>query len=121
MNNINTDQPEHEPSQEEIDAHDLIEIMNEYSDQFWELAAKRHEEGAAEYGTFTFLENDVVRMMAEELADTANYCRMQFVKLMMINNLLVEQIQEAGLNENVENIGIGVKAFQGTKSGWDKK
>jgi hypothetical protein len=119
---INTDDPNDEPTQEEVEAHQLLEIMNEYSQQFYTLAQERHLTGAARYGELTFLENDVVRMMAEELADTANYCRMQFIKLMFINNMLVEKIQEAGLSDDAEEIGIGVKAFKGTKdTGWGKK
>jgi hypothetical protein len=117
--NINSVEPNDEPTPEQVEEYELLQVMNEYSDQFWELAAKRHEEGAAEYGQFTFLANDVVRMMAEELADTVNYCRMQFIKLMLINNLLVEQVEEAGLSDRMEEVGIGVKAFKGTKAGWE--
>lgn len=122
MANINTDDPSDEPTQDEVDAHELLEQMGDYSQAFHTLRKERDAAGAAEYGKFTFLENDVVRMMAEELADTANYCEMQFIKLMLINNLLVDQLSEAGVTDEAEGIGIGLKAFKGTKAaGWGAK
>ena len=104
------------------EAAELLETMQDYSNAFDKLSQERHEAGAAEYGQLTFLENDVIRMMAEELADTANYCRMQFIKLMMINNMLVDKLAADGITEDDTNsIGVGVKAFKGTKdTGWGK-
>lgn len=106
-----------EPTDEEREAYELAEMMNEYSVAFEQLRQTRHEEGAAEYGVFTFLGNDVIRMMAEELADTANYCRMQFIKLMMLNNALVAELEEA---QGEAKIDLGAQAFKGTKTGWKK-
>lgn len=101
----------------------FVDIMNEKAQAFDRLCAERHEAGAVEYGAFTFLENDVVRMMLEELADTANYCRMQAVKLMLLQEALeVEVAEQFGSGEDVENIQIGVKAFKGVgEVGWGKK
>lgn len=99
----------------------IVEMMQAYAEQFDKLCQERHELGQLEYGEFTFLENDVVRMMAEELADTSNYCRMQFIKLMMLNNLLVEDINAKGLAGGAEEASIGIRAFKGTKDGWEKK
>ena len=92
-----------------------IIAIESWSAEFDELCQKRHVEGAAEYGVFTFLENDVVRMMAEELADTSNYCRMQFVKLMILQEALVESLK--GEDGNVR-LDMGAQAFKGTKAGW---
>jgi hypothetical protein len=68
-----------------------LEAFQEISDAFDTLCQERHNEGQKEYGTFTFLGNDVVRMMMEELADTANYCRYQFIKLMILQDALEQQ------------------------------
>jgi hypothetical protein len=70
-----------------------LSVFQEYSDAFDTLTQERHLAGQKEYGTLTFLENDVIRMMAEELADTANYCRYQFIKLMMLQAILEEELE----------------------------
>ena len=104
---------------QENEAVELSDIMNEYSAAFDKLCVERHEAGAKEYGVFTFLGNDVIRMMAEELADTSNYCRMQFVKLIMLNDLITSDPRIQGLSNNGEEITIGIKAFKGTgEKGW---
>jgi hypothetical protein len=56
-----------------IEAAQMAELLSEISKEFADLRQRRHEAGKAEYGELTFLGNDVVRMMCEELADTANY------------------------------------------------
>lgn len=94
--------------------------FQQFSNDFDLLCQKRHEEGAAEYGQFTFLENDVVRMMAEELADTANYCRMQFIKLLFLQEMLVAKLDEEGITGESDEISIGIESFKGTKDvGWN--
>lgn len=98
---------------------DISDVMEEMSARFDELCQKRHEEGTKEYGQFTFMGNDVVRMMAEELADTANYCRMQFVKLMLLQEVLEERLRTSDKVDEDDNITIGVKSFRGAKKGWD--
>jgi hypothetical protein len=80
------------------------------------LCQERYAEGAKRYGQLTFLENDVVRMMLEELADTANYCQMQAVKLMILQERLEAGMQQEGL---VAGDKLGFEAFKGTKDvGW---
>jgi hypothetical protein len=60
-------------------------------------------------------------MMLEELADTANYCRMQAVKLMMLQDTLEEQIAGGVYEPDRADIEIGFAAFKGTKDvGWNK-
>lgn len=101
---------------------DFAELLKEYSAAFDKLTQERHEVGAKEYGAFTFLENDVVRMMMEELADTANYCRMQFIKLMLLQHALEEEIGQGlhGATNQEDNITIGVKSFKGAGDiGWN--
>ena len=99
----------------------MLRAIQEYSEAFDKLCQERHDAGAAEYGQFTFLENDVVRMMMEELADTANYCRMQFIKLMMMQHILEEDLAQKGIGNDEGEITLGIKAFKGVgETGWDK-
>ena len=99
---------------------EIEKVLNDAAQQFDELCIERHEVGLKEYGALTFLGNDVVRMMLEELADTANYCRMQGVKLMILQQRL--ESGELGQLSNKEgNIELGFQAFQGTKdAGWKR-
>jgi len=115
-------EPEIDPSDGPSEATAVAAIQN-ISDAFDVLCQERHDAGVEEYGPFTFLENDVIRMMMEELADTANYCRMQFIKLM----LLQEQLEDM-LNEKLDgekfvsrngDIQMGWTPKKGTKNiGW---
>jgi hypothetical protein len=99
---------------------DLTDVMTELSDEFSSLCQKRHEIGQKEYGAFTFLENDVVRMLCEELADTANYCRMQFVKLRLLQDLFEQDLSAKLTNEQKEKgeITLGIESFKGAGKGW---
>lgn len=97
-------------------ATEFIAEMNSYSEMFDKLCATRHADGQEEYGPFTFLENDVVRMMAEELADTSNYCRMQFIKIMILQKELIKEISDKLGPEAVE---LGIGSFKGVKKGWE--
>jgi hypothetical protein len=97
----------------------IADVVNSFSEAFDKLCQERHEAGQAEYGQFTFVGNDLIRMMAEELADTSNYCRMQFIKLMMLQHALEEDPKLQALAEGEETITIGVGSFKGTKEvGW---
>lgn len=102
-------------------AHIAITIA-EYSEAFDKLAQERHIAGAKEYGVVTFLGNDVIRMMMEELADTANYCRMQFIKLMMLQHMLEQDPQvPIAVAENELGFGTAESAFKGAgEVGWKK-
>lgn len=94
---------------------ELAELFNGFSAKFDQLCQARHEAGAAEYGVLTFLGNDVIRMMAEELADTSNYCRMQFMKLMYLQAVLEEELKDKTVPST-----IGTESFKGAKDvGWD--
>lgn len=95
---------------------EINDLFQEYSEAFDRLCQERHNAGAVEYGKFTFLQNDVVRMMMEELADTANYCRMQFIKLMMLQHVI-----EGSLDIDGTKAEFGTEAFKGTgEVGWGK-
>jgi hypothetical protein len=109
-------------TEDEKAAADLVDIMNEFGKEFEQLRTARHEHGQKEYGKFTFLENDIIRMMCEELADTANYCQYQYVKLRMLQDLLEEQLGAQGFFKEGQEaqINIGAAAFQGTGVGWQR-
>lgn len=97
----------------------LTKAIIEWSGAFDKLTQERHEAGAKEYGVVTFLENDIIRMMAEELADTANYCRMQFIKLMLLQTHLETKITD-DLADKEGNIKLGVTSFKGVgETGWN--
>lgn len=92
--------------------------MARLSDQFDQLCQDRHTTGAAEYGAFTFLSNDVTRMLAEELADTANYCRYQFIKIMMLQDILVQEAGQAATDMGMGTFnGAGEVGWHGHSSG----
>jgi len=82
------------------------EDIDRFGDGFETLRHIRYVKGAEEYGDLTFLDNDIIRMMAEELADTANYCKMQFIKLMLLKRELDKQYPSD-------------QDFNGTKRGWE--
>jgi hypothetical protein len=86
-------------------------------DEFNELRLNRHHKGQQEYGTFTFLGNDVIRMMLEELADVANYVEYQAAKLLMLQ-IALEQDGRVKAWAQDGDIKIGIEAFRGTKEGW---
>lgn len=110
------DQMNEEMKQDQDYQAHVGQMLQEYSEKFDKLCQERHEAGAAEYGQFTFLGNDVVRMMAEELADTANYCRMQFIKLMFLQDALEEKLAETGMPGEI-NMGGDFKGVG--EVGWN--
>ena len=98
----------------EIDPKEL-EVFQHYSEAFDTLCQDRHNEGQKEYGALTFLGNDVVRMMIEELADAANYARYQAIKLMILQDALEEELKD----KNVEGVEAKFEPFKGTSEvGW---
>lgn len=106
-------------STSEEDAVALRGALWDAANAFNDLRKARHEHGQQEYGEFTFLGNDVIRMMLEELADVCNYAEYMAAKLLLLQKMLEEdprllQHQEDG------QIKIGVQSFLGTKDGWKK-
>jgi hypothetical protein len=103
------------------EAEELAAMVTAFSEQFDMLCQERHDVGEEKYGVATYLGNDVIRMMLEELADTANYCRYQSVKLMILQNHLDQLLNEKLTPDEQDNLTIGVEAFKGTKDvGWQK-
>jgi len=71
---------------------DFLEGMVEHSVNFDVMAQARWDMGAEQYGPFKYLENDVIEMMKEELIDQANYARMQFIKLCILQEMLEDGV-----------------------------
>lgn len=93
-----------------------LEIFQQLSEAFDHLCQERHNEGQKEYGVFTFMGNDVIRMMIEELADACNYARYQAIKLMLLQGFLEKELEKRGISE-VDMAQF--KPFQGTsETGW---
>src|SRR5438045_950381 len=100
------------------DVEKLEDYINKKADEFDALAERRHEDGAKEYGAITFLGNDVVRMMIEELADTTNYCRMQAIKLLILQEQLEQELSKGEGFKHGNDLQMGWDSFRGTKKGW---
>lgn len=100
------------------EAQEVENILNDKAKLFDELCRKRHEDGQQEYGAVSFLGNDVLRMMLEELADTTNYCRMQAIKLLLLQEQLEEQLSTGEGFKHGDDLQIGWQSFRGTKKGW---
>lgn len=94
---------------------DIQDLIADAATQFIELAAARLTKGQEQYGDFAFMENDVIRMMQEELIDIANYAQMQFIKLSLLQAYLVTRL---GTDQAVSLDEIGIGTFKGTKEGW---
>lgn len=62
---------------------------------FDKTCAERHAFGAKKYGELDYLDNEVAKMMLEELADVANYARYAFVKVCILIGLLEKMREEA--------------------------
>ena len=107
---------------EEEAENELQTYFQELSNSFDELCQTRHEEGAKEYGVLTFAGNDVIRMMMEELADASNYMRYQFIKLMVLQGALEEELAERGISEiPFKGMTASFQGFKGTgEFGWKK-
>lgn len=86
------------------------EQMQKYSEVFDKMCRRRWTTGAIEYGELAFIDNDIVRMLIEELIDTSNYARMQVMKLLWLEEQRVK-------NQPPE---MGAEAFRGTGEGWSK-
>ena len=84
---------------------------------FQELRQARHEKGEAKYGHLTFLHNDVLRMLIEELADAANYIEYLAAKLLLLQKFVEEDPRLVEYREQ-GNVSIGIEAFKGTGFGW---
>jgi len=72
----------------------MAALLKEGNVAFEEECQARHKRGAEKYGPVKFLEedNDLARMLMEELADAANYARYFYVRMYVISRLAGEAL-----------------------------
>lgn len=73
---------------------ELIQQMETFNSEFFDLCEVRHNTGAEEYGPLNFLNVDLPKFMYEEMADIANYARFLYIRM----RLLEETAREGGFN-----------------------
>lgn len=68
----------------------LDELIAQAQGKFSSERQHRHDMGAQKYGPVKFLEpdNDLFRMLQEELVDAANYAEYLFIRLEIIRNAM---------------------------------
>ena len=98
---------------------ELDEVIATQAKAFNDLRVERHKKGEEKYGHLTFLGNDVIRMMLEELADLANYIEYEAAKLLFLQQAL-ESDPRLGTLATGGQITIGLESFKGTGEGWKK-
>lgn len=73
------------------------ELINLLSAEYDRRLVERHEAGQEKYGTFSFLEKDMIEEALQELLDFSNYMRYGYIKLRMTQLALSEdpRLQDA--------------------------
>lgn len=89
------------------------ELFEELSEKFFNLRQHRMQQASQE-DMLNFLGEDVIMSMMELLADIANYCDKQFIKLAILQTYLKGELDEKG----VDSDNIGLKAFQRSSEAW---
>jgi hypothetical protein len=84
-------------------------LIAEAARQFHMLRQNRQNQGKEEYGEYTFLQTDTIRMMLEELADLMNYAEMSAVRIILAQAAMVEDVPTEK-----------ERGFVGTKEGWER-
>lgn len=91
------------------------ERLQKLSDEFDTFVQSRHEDGAEEYGEFAFLKNDMIKFMAEELADICNYARYAYMKLRIweatIDGASIDLTSESSGVQRENELPFGATAF----------
>lgn len=91
------------------------ELFDELSEKFFALRQQRMAK-LNQQDPFGFLSSDVVMAMMETLADIANMCDMQFIKLALLQSALVQETKEKGVEDGQVNVGLG--SFQRASEYW---
>lgn len=90
----------------------MEEVIEHFSQKFDKLCQARRLDEARGEGQFAFLGNDVITDLAFELADAANSCRNHFVKIMLLQAHLANELEDKV--DKDQNITIGLQAFKKT-------
>lgn len=105
--NINTDDPDDEPTEEQLAAHELQQLLQDLNADFENACQERHEQSD---NPIEFFADDVISNMMETLVDIANHARYQYVKLAILQQQLEQDariVGHAGLTQGSEDIQIG--------------
>jgi len=90
---------------DEDDARRVLARFRAYEISFEELAFDKFSETMP---SFDFLEEDVVNSMCNLLVEIANQCKLQYIKLRLLQTALAESIEvEDG------EVSIGLDSFKG--------
>jgi len=93
------------------------ELFEELSEKFYALRQHRMRQTDVS-SMLDFLGDDVIMSMMEALADIANMCDMQFIKLALLQGYLSDDLKEKGVTNEGGGIGIGLQAFQRASDVW---
>lgn len=88
-----------------VSQEELADLVFRFSTEFTTLAVQRHVTGSVEYGDTAFIKNDMVRFIAEELADLSNYARYIYIKIRLWEKLL----NEAGIDLSNPLAGLRIQ------------
>lgn len=77
----------------------FLQTLNEFAQAFEVVRDGIRVEDGSKQLAFAFLENDVITDMCETLARLANYCQDQFIKLMILQRVLEEELTTSLPNE----------------------
>ena len=80
---------------------ELINQLELYNRDFFDLCEERHNQGAKEYGPLNFLDVDLIEFILEEVADIANYARFMYIRIKMLE----EAARERGINLSTTSTG----------------
>lgn len=75
------------------ETEEFIDSLNLYSEAFDKLCEIRYDREAEKDGPFQFLADNVISVLADALADVANNSRREFIKLMLLQDILDDRIE----------------------------
>ena len=94
------------------------DVLNMLAAEFDQFCQERHNDGAKEYGPTRFASNNMFQMIAEEMADIANYCRYQYIKLRLMEGTFISDesrtdFTSSGVQSSEHEVPSGPSAFAG--------
>lgn len=99
---------------------ELADKINRYSAEFDKACFDKHEMGEQKYGHGTWLGIDTMEHLKDEVVDAANYARMTYIKLCLVQDG-VARIQSEGQTAaplaGKEMLGKDTTLFQGGMPG----
>jgi hypothetical protein len=69
-------------------------LLQELSDEFDELCARRHDAGAEKYGPLKFAGVDTLEEALQEVLDMGNYIRYTYIKLRLLQLSIANQVED---------------------------